>query len=205
MASRVYKKPYEECGDGTPERKAMKFGVLSVMYGTGSKTLANQLGVDVKTAEKFISDFFKEFTLVDKWIKNNQAQARKHGYVTMIYGRKRRLPDAKSRDKWDRLRAERQATNAIIQGSAAIQTKISLIHLNAWCKRKQAEGRSFSVVATVHDENLLYAPDDMTREELTEMNDIMLNAVRLKVPSKTDIEIGRVWGKGCNVTKWFND
>lgn len=196
MASKVYNLPYEECGDGTVYRKRMKFGVLSVMYGTGATTLADQLGVTVAEAEQFIEDFFKTFPRVNAWIEHNKKMAREKGYVTMYMGRKRRLPEAKSKDYRIRARAERQATNARIQGSGAIQTKLTMIALWNWCKEKRKQGRNFRMLATVHDEVLIYAPADVTLQEVAEFEDIMINTVKLKVPNKTDIEVQTRWGTG---------
>lgn len=196
MASKVYKIPYEQCVDGTIYRKRMKTGVLAVMYGTGASTLADQMGVSVEDAKQFIDDFYKTFPRVRAWVEHNKRMARERGYVTMFLGRKRRLPDAKNTDSWVRARAERQATNARIQGSAAIQTKLTMLALWKWCQQKRKQGREFRMLATVHDEVLLYAPEDVTIEEVVEFENIMLNTVKLKVPNKTDIEVQKRWGEG---------
>jgi DNA polymerase-1 len=204
MASKVFNVPIAECGDGSNYRKMMKFGVLSVMYGTGSKTLAGQLKITEAEAENFIEDFYKTFPKVTAWIEGNKEYARKYGFVWMIEEqRKRRLEGVKSKDKWERFRAERQATNAIIQGSASVQTKRTMIALARWCKAKRAEGRKFQILATVHDEVLIYAPKDVTRVEVYEFRDIMVNTMKLKVPNKSDIEIMKRWGEGYTVDEWF--
>lgn len=205
MASTLFNLPLEECGDGSKYRKMMKFGVLSVMYGTGAKTLAGQLKVTEAEAQAFIDNFYETFKDVAVWIEANKAYARKHGFVWMIGEyRKRRLPQAqKSADKWEAFRAERQATNAIIQGSASIQTKLTMIALQEWCESKRANGREFYLCATIHDEVLIYAPLNVTREEVYEFRDIMVNTFKLKVPNKTDIEIMTRWGEGHSVDEWF--
>jgi DNA polymerase-1 len=203
MASEVFGKPQSECGDGSVYRKMMKFGVLSVMYGTGPKTLAGQLKITEAEAEIFISDFYKTYPKVAQWIEGNKAQARKQGYVETMFGRKRRLKGAKSNDKWERLRNERQATNAIIQGSASEQTKITMLKLHAYCVAKREAGRDFRMLATVHDEVLLYVPQDITKEEYLALEDIMLNTVKLSVPNKTDAEFSLRWGEGMTVEQFF--
>lgn len=206
MASTLFGVPLEECGDGSVYRKMMKFGVLSVMYGTGPKTLAGQLGITEAEAQNFIDDFYETFKDVAQWIENNKEFARRHGYVWMIgEQRKRRLPQARGGvDRWEQFRAERQATNAIIQGSASIQTKLTMIALQEWCEAKRASGRYFAILATVHDEILIYAPEDVTREEVHEFRDIMVETMQLVVPNKTDIEIMRTWGNGYGVDEWYN-
>lgn len=203
MASEVYNKPYEECGDGTFERKAMKVGVLSCMYGTGPATLAQQLGITRPEADAFIEDFFKRLPMVQAWIDGNKRYAARHGFVWMDgEQRKRRLPDAKKRVRGydrDKSRAERQATNAIIQGSSAIQTKVTLIALHDLCKRK-----GWQLWATVHDEVLLVVPEDITDAEVSEFERVMLESYPFgEVANKTDIELGRCWGEMKSRKEWF--
>jgi DNA polymerase I len=197
-ASELFGLPIEECGDGSKWRKMMKVGILAVMYGTGPKTLASQLDITVAEAEAFIKQFYARYPKVKAWIDGNIAFARKHGYVEMLYGRKRRLPTIKSRDDWERYRAERQCTNAIIQGSAAIQTKLTMIELQKLCRRK-----GWTMAFSVHDEVAVYANEDLTIEDVKEFENVMINTVKLKVPNKTDIEISRRWGEGLSVKEWF--
>lgn len=197
-ASALFNKPESECGDGSKERKMMKFGILSVMYGTGSKTLAGQLGITQAEAEMFIENFYKTYPAVKKWLDGNVDFLRKHGYVEMLYGRKRRLAGYNSTDKWEKLRAERQASNAIIQGSAAIQTKLTMLALDELCKRK-----GWEMAFSIHDEVAVYAPEDVSIEDVKEFNEVMVSTVTLSVPNKSDIEISRRWGEGFSIKEWF--
>lgn len=181
--------PLEECGQGSKYRKAMKIGILAVMYGTSPKTLAQQLQCSETEARDFIDQFYARYKRVKEWVDGNRAFLRKHGYVVMLGGRKRRLPEIYSDDKYVRLRAERQATNAIIQGSAAVQTKAVMVRLYELCKRK-----GWHLLATIHDEVLLYVPVDVDPDDLRELEKVMTQTVKLRVPSKTDIEAGYKWG-----------
>lgn len=198
-AAELYGLPESECGDGSKYRKMLKTGILAVMYGTGPKTLANQVGITVAEAELFIRQFYAKYPKVKAWIDGNEAFAKKYGYVEMLGGRKRRLPEVRSRDKYEQFRALRQATNAIIQGSAAIQTKLTMIALDKLCKRK-----GWKIAFTIHDEIGVYAPETITLDDVKEFEDVMLNTVKLKVPNKTDIEISRRWGEGVSVSEWFS-
>ena len=208
MASEVYGKPYEECGDGTFERKAMKVGVLASLYGTGPSTLAMQLGITVDEAKAFLDDFFRRLPRVKKWIDETKAFCRKNGFVWMDrQQRKRRLPAAKKRySAWGPERAEvmkalRQGPNAVVQGTSAIQTKTTIVKLHELCKRK-----GWRLLATIHDEVLLLVPITITREEVAEFEDVMLNSYRFgNVPNKTDIEITTRWGEGKTVDEWFSE
>jgi DNA polymerase-1 len=206
MASEVYGKPYEECGDGTFERKAMKVGVLSCMYGTGPSTLAQQLGITVDEAKAFIDDFFKRLPNVAKWIEETKAFCKKNGFVWMDREqRKRRLPEAKQKEKgWSNrgeiMRALRQGPNAVIQGTSAIQTKATIVKLHKLCKRK-----GWQLLATIHDENLVLVPETITPEEVAEFESVMVDSYRFgNVKNKTDIELMVTWGAGVSVAEWFS-
>jgi len=197
-ASELFGLPIEECGDGSKWRKMMKVGILAVMYSTSAKTLASQLEISESEAELFIQQFFERYPKVKKWIDGNIEFARKHGYVEMLYGRKRRLPGIRSQDRWERLRAERQCTNSIIQGSAAIQTKLTMIEMQKLCRRK-----GWKMAFCVHDELGVYANENLTLEDVREFENVMLNTVKLAVPNKCDTEISKRWGEGMSVKEWF--
>jgi DNA polymerase I len=197
-AAKLFKKSIEECGDGSKYRKMMKTGVLAVMYGTGETTLAKQLGITVPEAKKFIADFYKEYTQVKAFMDGLVTYCKKHGFIRMLYGRKRRVKEINSRQFWEKSRAERQIKNSFVQGSAAIQTKKTMIEIGKLCERK-----GWKVAFSIHDEIGVYAPETITIEEVKEFEEVMLNTVRLNVPNKTDIEISRRWGEGVSVDDWF--
>lgn len=204
LASEFYGKPYEECGDGTPERKAMKVVVLAVMYGMGPGALADMLDIPIDEAKRFMADFFAKMPRIQAWINETQAFTKKHGYVWMDgEQRKRRLPEAKRRTKGydpEVSRALRQGPNAQIQGTSAIQGKVTLINLHEFCKRK-----GWQLFCVVHDETLVLAPEDFTREDLAEFERIMLESYTFgDVKNKTDIEIARIWGEGMTPEEWFS-
>lgn len=208
MASRIFGVPYEECGDGTDYRKKAKVGLLATVYGTSKYTLALQLGVSVDEADKFLKDLFASMPVVAKWIEGNKRFVRKNGFVWMDKKqRKRRLPEAKNHraEHWQRSRAERQATNAIVQGSSAIQTKVSMNAIYRWCMEKQAQGRDFKMWCVVHDESLILAPEDVTREEVREYERLMLESYKFgDIPLKTDVEMMYRWGQSVTVDEWFS-
>lgn len=207
-ASLHYKRPYEEVyknpdGSDTKERKAFKVVILAIMYGMTEKSLADTLGINELEAKTLIDSFYKGSPRVAKWIEHNKETARKTGYVETLFGRKRRLPDAKSQDKWERMRAERQTTNARIQGSASEQTKLVMIEAGKKLRSMSREGREFRLLATIHDEVLFQVPEDITREEVDIIESLMVDTVKLhNVPSKTDIELGKCWGNLVSVNDW---
>lgn len=203
LASEFYGKPYEECGDGTNERKAMKVVVLAVLYGMGPGALSDMLDISMDEAKRFMADFFDKMPYIQRWIKEAQAFAKKNGYVWMDkQQRKRRLPDAKRKVTCyvpEVSRAMRQAPNAVIQGTSAIQSKSTIVALHEFVKRK-----GWALYCTIHDEALVLAPDTFTRDDLAEFERIMLDSyVFGDVSNKTDIEIMRRWGAGISPEEYF--
>lgn len=204
LAAEFYGKPYEECGDGTPERKAMKVVVLATMYGMGAGALADMLDIPFDEAKRFMADFFKKMPKVSEWTEKTQQFAKQNGFVWMDrQQRKRRLPEAKKKVRGydpEVSRALRQSGNAVIQGTSAIQTKATLVVLHEYCKRK-----GWRLILTLHDEQAVLVPETITREEVAEFEDILVNTyVFGNIPNKTDLEFYKVWGRGISVEEWFN-
>ena len=126
MASEVYGVPYEECmefnpitgalqKEGKKLRSSVKSLVLGIMYSRGAKSIGEQIGTTEKEAQKLIDNFYKSFPKVKELERITKLGAVQNGYVTTLFGSKRRLPDVKSKDKWVRARAERQCLNAKIK------------------------------------------------------------------------------------------
>lgn len=211
LASEFFEKPYEDVykdadGEDTVERKMMKTAYLASLYGTGRNTLAKQLKTTPQDAQNFLDNFFKRYSKIAKWIKDTQAFSMKNGYVWIgEKQRKRRLPAAKkvkTKRGYDAELegAKRQGPNARVQGWSAIQTKATIVEVHRWIQNKPG----WNLWLTVHDELLLEAPEDFTREELAEFEGIMLNTLQFgNVRNKTDIEIAKRWGSGMPADVWF--
>lgn len=103
MAARVYGNDYwdnmEHLEDGTPNpegkkrRSSVKSICLGLLYGRGTASVAEQVGVSVKEAQALVDRFFNGFPTIKKWIQETQQVAHKMGYVEDVMGRRRRLPD----------------------------------------------------------------------------------------------------------------
>ena len=225
LASRFFGKPYEECyklpdGSDTPERKQMKVVLLSSMYGATKFGLSKTLGISVDEAEEFRQTFFDTYKKIGAFIDKAQAFAKRNGFVWIgDKARKRRLPDARKRPKripygkyWDDAyedarkhnsainQAMRQAPNAMVQGLAAIQTKVTMIELD-----KLVKARGWQWFAPIHDEIVLYTTDDLSAEDIAEIDRIMTQSYLLDgVDNATDIEIQRRWGESITAEEYLN-
>lgn len=91
IASKVFKKPLEECGDGSKYRKMAKVILLGMMYGIGANSLAEQFGITLQEAEQLYKDFHEAYPVVKAWFDETNAHADKFGFVETAWGRKRRF------------------------------------------------------------------------------------------------------------------
>ncbi|OIK17171.1 hypothetical protein BIV60_00305 [Bacillus sp. MUM 116] len=76
--------------------------------------------------------------------------------------RKRRLPFFKGENP--NKVYDTYCTNAKIQGTSAIQTKLVMLAGDKLCKELSKDGRTFGILAQIHDELLFRVPKDITRD-----------------------------------------
>lgn len=103
IAALSFNTTYENClefrPDGTtnPEgknrRSQAKSILLGVLYGRGVPSIAEQLGTTTKKAQAIKDSVFKGFPAIPQFEDDSLDMAYEKGYVTTLWGRKRRLPD----------------------------------------------------------------------------------------------------------------
>lgn len=152
-AALVLGKPVEEV---TSEERQLGKGVnFLTAYGGGAQKLARTTGIEEDHAKYVIDQYYKQFSGITKWKQSVVAQAKSKGYVTTMSGRRRRLPDIKSDDQSLRARAERQAVNAVVQGSAADICKTAMVDVY-----EALRGTGAKMMVQVHDELVVVVPED---------------------------------------------
>ena len=90
-----------------------------------------------------------------KFIDRTIVDAAERGHVTTLFGRRREIPELRSRQFQTRSLGERLAVNTIIQGTAADIIKIAMVRTDAALR---AAGLSTRLVLTIHDELLFEGP-----------------------------------------------
>lgn len=103
VASLAFQVPYDECkefrADGTTNkegkarRSQAKAIVLGILYGKGTKAIAEDLNITVDRAKEIYASVMYAFPDLEKYERDSKQMARDLGYVTTLFGRKRRLPD----------------------------------------------------------------------------------------------------------------
>ncbi len=167
--------------------KAINFGII---YGMGAQRLAEELGIDVKTAKSYIEAYYKRYQGVTKYREEMIESAREKGYVRTLFNRRRYLPEINHSQQRFRAEAERMAINTPIQGTAADLIKKAMINIH---ERLERENLRTKMILQVHDELLFEVKEDeidlvgaMVKEEMEGVH-------RLDVPLKVDVKVGKNW------------
>ena len=187
-AANIYKKPIEEVTrDERTKSKRANFGII---YGITVFGLAERLDIPRDEAKMLIDGYFATFPEVHDYMEKSKEIARKQGYVTTLFGRRRYLPDINSANSVVRGFAERNAINAPIQGTAADIIKVAMIHI---FNRFKAEGIKSKMILQVHDElNFSVYPDEKEKVEHIVIEE-MQNAFHMAVPLVADSGFGENW------------
>jgi len=178
------------------DRKAGKVLVLAISYGVGPDKIATSIGCSVKEAKDLLNRFEKEFSSIAKYKAKVVRMAKQSGpipYVETIFGRRRYIPDLLSKEMGLLARAERQAFNTMIQGSAADIMKLALVRAHS-CFTDEPD---INVILTVHDELVTIAPEDRA-EEVAEAIRSSMEGIKLKeikVPLIAEVNIVDKWGQ----------
>jgi DNA polymerase I len=188
VASRAFGVPIEEV---TPELrrrvKAMSYGLA---YGLSAYGLSTQLKISTEEAKVQMDQYFARFGGVRDYLQAVVEQARKDGYTSTVFGRRRYLPELDSSNRQVREAAERAALNAPIQGSAADIIKVAMIRVDEALRKA---GLTSRMLLQVHDELLFeIAPGEHEQVEAL-AREQMGDAYPLDVPLEVSVGYGRSW------------
>ena len=167
--------------------KAVNFGIL---YGISSFGLSEDLGIDLKTAKKFIDDYLETYPGIRDFQAKEIADAYANGYVRTLMNRKRVIEELKNKNYMIRSSGERMALNTPIQGTAADILKKAMVEIYREFNKRNLKSK---MLIQVHDELVFNVLNDEIDEVSEIVRDIMENTFKIDVPLKVDIEIGNNW------------
>lgn len=177
--------------DVTPEMrrvsKAVNFGIV---YGISEFSLADDIGVSRAEAKRYMEAYFEHYSGVAAYMKSIVEKARREGYVTTMFGRRRYIPEITSKNFNLRSFGERVALNAPIQGTAADIIKIAMIKTS---KRLASCGICAKLILQVHDELIVEADKACADEAAKILREEMESACSLSVPLVAEAGIGDTW------------
>lgn len=188
------------------QAKTINFGIV---YGQGPAALAGSLSdpesgeyVSTDEAKKFLKDFDRTFPMIAQYIKRIHKGLPKDGFVTSVWGRKRRLPGIWDQEWGVRAKAQRDAINAPIQGAASDYTLFSSILIWENIKAGIHPFTGLEYRMTVHDSLIYYIKPEIIHEVVPKLEAICANPKTMEyfgfqiddVYMKVDFEVGKHWG-----------
>jgi DNA polymerase-1 len=187
-AAEVLKLEPDQIGPGERSRaKAVNFGIV---YGLSAHGLSEQLDIPHEEAAEYIERYLGRFPAVRKFIDRTIVEATDRGYVTTLFGRRRDIPELRSRKFQTRSLGERLAVNTIIQGTAADIIKIAMVRCDAALREA---GLATRLVLTIHDELLFEGPAGEVEAASAIIRREMEGAYDLDPALVVDIGVGENW------------
>lgn len=180
----------------TPEelkekRRVAKIVNFGIAYVIGAFGLAQRVGISRTEAKRVIEDYYATYKGVKRYMDELPEQAREAGcIVRSIYGRLRRLPDLANKTHQLRARAEREAVNMPMQGSASDIVKLAMIHAVEALQRERLAAR---MILQVHDELVFEVPAAEAERTGAAIKTAMEAAAQLDVPLLVEIGVGQNW------------
>lgn len=162
--------------------KAINFGLL---YGMEAYGLADRLKIGRAEAQEHMDTYFRQFPDVRQYLKEIVREARRVGYTTTLFERRRYLPELLSGNWRTRQMGERMALNAPVQGSAADVIKIAMVELDGRLPPDEAR-----MLLQIHDELVFEVREDAVEPTVRLVREVMEGVVELDVPLTVDVGIG---------------
>jgi DNA polymerase-1 len=190
-AAAIYNVPLDEVTkDQRRHAKAINFGLI---YGMSAFGLTRTTELTLAEAENFVKAYFQKFPGVKSYLDNIRKVASEQGYVETMLGRKRYFPELKhAATQQLKARAEREAINSPIQGTAADIMKVAMLKLPGALKKT---GLKSQILLQVHDELLLECPENELEKTVQVTQEVMEGAYQLSIPLETDAAVGKNWGE----------
>jgi DNA polymerase I len=167
--------------------KMINYGIV---YGLSAYGMADRLQIPQEEAQEFIDAYLARFPKVKEFMESTIAQATEDGYVTTLFGRRRRVPELRAR-RWEtRSLGERLAVNTVIQGTAADIIKVAMVRCH---DALAAAGLSTRLILQIHDELLFEGPADEAERARELVCEEMSAAWELDPPLAVEAGVGSNW------------
>ncbi len=180
--------PEEVSEEQRSQTKAINFGII---YGSSAFGIARQLGISQKEAQEHIRAYFARYPGVRAFLDAAIQRAREKGYAETLEGRRRYLPDLRSRNRVQRAAAERMATNSVIQGTAADFIKRAMVEIDRDLDSPGAPAAK--MILTVHDELVF----EVVPADLEALQSLVVRRMQgvaaLSVPLEAHMGSGASW------------
>jgi DNA polymerase I-like protein with 3'-5' exonuclease and polymerase domains len=163
-----------------------------MIYGIGSKSLSEALGVTIDEAKEFKESFINRFSNIKKLINETHDKCRENGFVTTMNGRRRYLPKIHSSSSKTIAEGERQAVNSTIQGSAADVLKLALVSVQKMIMDNQ-DSIQARFILQMHDE-IMCEVDESNVDTFVSMMRERMESCGRKFYLPVKVKVGPNWG-----------
>lgn len=188
VASKVFNIPFDEVTkEQRSSAKAVNFGIV---YGITGFGLAKQIGTSRKEAQEYIDSYLEKFSGVRQFMSDIIKKAEENGFVETLFGRRRYVPELKSKNFMVREFGKRVAMNTPIQGTAADIMKIAM---NDVYKKLKEENLDARIVLQVHDELLIESSEKDCKKAKDILKSCMENAMQMSIPLKVELSEAKSW------------
>jgi len=177
----------------TAEQRAMakriNFGIL---YGISPYGLGRDLGIPQSEAKAFIDRFFGAYPQAKQTLDDLVEKATRKGYAETILGRRRPLPNLRSRNASQRNFDRRNAVNTPIQGSAADLIKLAMLRIDREIEEGVIPAR---MLLQIHDELVFEVERENCERALAPIIDAMETVLALDVKPAVKTTVGDNWSE----------
>jgi DNA polymerase I len=172
------------------QRSKAKMVNFGIVYGLTGFGLADRLNIPRAEGEEFVSRYLERFPAVREFRERTIEAAQENGFVSTLMGRRRPIPELRSRNPNTRRLGERLAVNTVIQGTAADIIKVAMVRTHAALREAGLQTRA---VLQIHDELLFEGPEPEMKaaEEIVARE--MRGAYELDPGLEVDIAVGPDW------------
>ncbi len=175
----------------TPEMrsaaKAVNFGIL---YGMGAFSLSKDIHVTTAQAKKYIEDYLGSYPKVSTFLYAVVENGTEQGFVCTMHGRRRYVPELRSKNKMVQAAGKRIAMNTPVQGTAADIIKLAMVHVH---DRLEREVPTAKLLLQVHDELIVEVPLADADAAAKILHEEMQQVCELAVPLTAEVNRGETW------------
>lgn len=190
---RLKKGTNEEMDEANEVRQKAKITLFSWVYGASAPKIAETLGISESEAQGYVDSLNEQFPRLAEWKIEIEAFTEQYGYAPLMLNTRRHLGKAiMSEDRWEASKARRQASNAAIQSSCALQMKGVMAKI--W-DSNLLDDFDFRWYMPIHDETLISVGRKDAVPVLKQMHDIMCAPFLKSIPSASSIGVGLNYGE----------
>jgi len=187
------------------ERQYAKAITFGIMYQAGPAKIAETVNKDAREGEgitsaqakQFIGKYFGEAKKLKRFIDSSNQQIESKQYIYSFFGRKRRLPEAKSPNRGVAQHAIRSGVNFLVQSVASDINVMGVIDLVKWIEDNGYD-EDIKPFTVVHDSIVSEVREDLVDEYVKNAKECIQRDRGLTIPNcpiKVDFEVGPSWGE----------